>query len=58
VRPKSGVDQGIKFKYGCPSGCSAQAGPLNAASVDDECYRAGQKQDHDDSDRTVGCFCR
>jgi hypothetical protein len=57
VRPKSGVDQGITFTYGCWGGCAPAAGPVSSSSVGNYCYMPGQKQDNDGTDLTVGCFC-
>jgi hypothetical protein len=57
VRPKSGIDAGITFTYGCSSSCAAQGSPIVAANVGVYCYRSGQKQDNDSTDLTVGCFC-
>jgi hypothetical protein len=58
-RSKSGVDQGIKFLYGCSGDgtCSPQ-GYHEAVSVNQYCYKPTQKQDDDKTDLTVGCFCR
>lgn len=58
VRPESGIDQGIKFTWGCVGGCAAQSPPLPSKSYGTDCYKTGQKQDGDDTDRTVGCFCK
>lgn len=57
VRPQSGINQGIIFTYGCWPDCLPQGPPIVSASVGKYCYRDGQKQDNDDSDLTVGCFC-
>jgi len=58
-RSKSGVDQGIKFLYGCSGDglCNPQ-GYHEAVSVNQYCYKPSQKQDNDNTDLTVGCFCR
>jgi hypothetical protein len=56
-RPQSGIDQGIKFTYGCWPNCAAQAPPIPASSQGPFCYRPGQKTDGDGSDLTVGCYC-
>lgn len=58
VRPKSGIDQGITFTYKCWPSCTPQAPPIKATSSGVYCYRAGQKQDNDGTDLTVGCFCK
>lgn len=57
ARPKSAIDQGLTFTYGCSSACFAQSG-ITTTSYGKYCYRPGQKQDDDDTDYTVGCFCR
>lgn len=57
VRPKSGVDAGITFTYGCWSSCAPATGTVSSSSVGSHCYMPGQKQDGDGSDLTVGCFC-
>jgi hypothetical protein len=57
VRSGSGIAQGISFPWGCFGGCTPM-GPHQAVSVGDECYKPGQKQDGDSTDRTVGCYCR
>lgn len=58
-RSKSGVDQGIKFLYGCSgTGTCDPQGFHEAVSVNQYCYKPAQKQDDDNTDLTVGCFCR
>jgi hypothetical protein len=56
ARPKSAIDAKIKFTYGCSSSCNPQNQPTTCHG--EYCYRPGQKQDDDDTDLTVGCFCR
>lgn len=58
VRPASGIAQGITFHWGCGNNpCSSSSSAVGAKSYGEECYRTGQKQDDDDTDFTVGCFC-
>jgi hypothetical protein len=57
ARPQSAITQGITFTWGCSSTCTAQSG-ITTQSYGKYCYRPGQKQDDDSTDRTVGCFCR
>lgn len=63
TRSASAIAAGIRFTYGCWSDCSAQ--PAHAATTvvrpglgGGYCYAPGQNHDWDDTDRTVGCFCR
>lgn len=57
VRSASGIMQGIVFTWGCFPDCLGE-GPHQATSSGGYCYKPGQKKDNDDTDRTVGCFCR
>lgn len=38
--------------------CRAPQGVANGGSVGRYCYGTGQKHDNDNTDRTVGCYCR
>ena len=59
ARPASGINQGIKFTYGCWGGCGPMAAPLNTAStIGRRCYIVGKPKDADLTDWTVGCFCK
>jgi hypothetical protein len=59
LRPASAVAAGIAFLTGCPnSDCSPQQGPLITHSVEQFCFKPGQKQDKNSTDLTMGCFCR
>lgn len=57
ARPQSAIAQGITFTWGCSSTCTAQSN-ITTQSYGKYCYKPGQKQDDDSTDRTVGCFCR
>lgn len=57
VRPKSGMDQGIKFTYGCWTSCTPRTSYKISVSHGGYCYNNGQNKDQDNTDRTVGCFC-
>ncbi len=63
ARPASAIAAGLVFQYGCwPTGTCAIATPavtLNGAKVFHNfyCYFPGEKQDAENTDRTIGCFC-
>ncbi|MCA9673370.1 MAG: hypothetical protein KC503_47605 [Myxococcales bacterium] len=58
-RCASALAAGIVFLYGCTGGpaCMPQSN-ITSSSSGRFCYRPGQKQDGDDTDQTVACFCR
>jgi len=58
VRPKSAIDQGIDFHWGCWPDCTPHTGLFVAKSESGYCFMNGQVKDYDNTDRTVGCFCR
>ena len=62
-RPAAGIlalGSGIPnpFQWGCMGACTSQ-GPILTAIVNTiHCYRAGIPQDRNNSDLSVGCYCR
>ena len=58
VRSISGIVQGIQFPWGCWTDCLGQGQHQAQTDGKGHCYMPGQKQDNDDTDFTVACFCR
>lgn len=46
----------VEFVWGCWPQCYKWN--VKSTSVGPYCYKPGQKQDNDATDRTVGCFCQ
>lgn len=57
LRDPSAIAANIGFTYGCWPNCAPQ-NVTGGASKGKFCYRPGQKDDNDKTDRTVGCFCQ
>ena len=57
VRPRSATGV-VTPHYGCWPNCNVQ-GDVDGAMVKNRryCYKPGQKQDSDTTDRTTGCYC-